>query len=74
MGRCVMARTGTERKGEVKMKLDEINQLRQTISETEANELLAKGYRIIKIFSTKTSTEYGDEIKPTYVLGLKKEA
>jgi len=55
------------------MKLNEIRQIKQTSSETEVNEHLSKGYEIIKIFSTKISTEHGEFIQPSYVLGLKKE-
>ena len=54
------------------MKLDEVTQLKQTYDEVEVNELLAKGFKIIKIFSTKVKNEDFDEVKPCYILGLKK--
>jgi len=54
------------------MKLEEINSLKQVYEENEVNELLAKGYRLIKIFSTKAKKEDSDEVKPCYVLGLGK--
>lgn len=55
------------------MKLEAINKIRQTAEENEVNECLAKGYRIIKIFSGKVSTEAGEFIQPVYVLGIGKE-
>jgi len=55
------------------VKIDEITKIKNLTEESLVNEYLAKGYRIIKIFSTKTSTEFGDEVKPTFVLGLSKE-
>ena len=56
------------------MKLDEVTKVAQVTNVNEVNELLAKGYRIIKIFSTKTNDEQGLEtIKPTYIVGLRKE-
>tara|TARA_Y100000296_G_scaffold76833_1_gene97829 strand:- start:1485 stop:1655 length:171 start_codon:yes stop_codon:yes gene_type:complete len=55
------------------MKLNEITSIRQTSTEKEVNEYLAKGYRIIKIFSTKVTTDSGEFVQPTYVLGLGKE-
>ncbi len=52
------------------MKLEQINQIKQTADQNEVNEHLSKGYRIIKIFSGKV-TENGQEfIQPIYVLGL----
>jgi hypothetical protein len=56
------------------MKLDEITKVKQTIDENEVNEYLAKGYRIIKILSSRISNQFGgEEIKPVYVLGLIRE-
>jgi len=55
------------------MKLDEINKIEQTHNKDEVNELLAKGYKIVKIFSTKIKNDDFDEIKPCYILGLKKD-
>lgn len=55
------------------MKLEEINKIKQTYDAREVNELLARGYRIIKIFSTKQKTEDSDEVKPCYILGLQIE-
>jgi hypothetical protein len=52
------------------MKIDEITQIKTSKEEIEVNEYLAKGYRIIKILSTKKSTDFGDEITPVFILGL----
>ena len=52
------------------MKLDEITKIKNLTDENEVNEYLAKGYVIIKILSTKNSSDFGDEIKPTFILGL----
>ncbi len=52
------------------MKIDEIRQVKQTVDADEANEYLAKGYRIIKIFSSKVTTEGSEQVMPMYVLGL----
>gem|GEM_PF-6766775 len=57
----------------IKMKLDEVNKIKNITEENEVNEYLAKGYRILKILSTKSSSEFSDEIKPTFILGLKRE-
>lgn len=54
------------------MKLDEVTQVKTLKVETEVNEYLSKGYRIIKILSTKTSTDFSDEIQPVFILGLVK--
>lgn len=55
------------------MKLDDVTKVKQTNNENEVNDLLAKGYRILKILSNRISTPMGDEIKPIYILGLVKE-
>ena len=52
------------------MKLEEITNIKTLNEEKEVNEYLAKGYRIIKILSTKHSSDFGDEIKPIFILGL----
>jgi|ETNvirnome_2_300_1030623.scaffolds.fasta_scaffold22028_2 hypothetical protein len=55
------------------MKLNEIKNIVQTSTPIEVNEYLARGYEIIRIFSTKVTTDNGEFIQPTYVLGLKNE-
>ncbi len=45
------------------MKMDEVNKIEQTYNKDKVNELLAKGYKIMKIFSTKSSVEDNEEIK-----------
>ena len=56
------------------MKLEEI---KQTTSQEEVNEYLAKGFQIIKVFSTKNAFGLNsngvDVIQPTYVLALRKK-
>ena len=52
------------------MKLDEITKIKNLTNEDEVNEHLAKGYKVIKILSTKNSSDFGDEIRPTFILGL----
>lgn len=55
------------------MKIDEITKIEQSFEKEQVNELLAKGYRIIKIFSSKIRTEEIEEIKPIFILGLTSE-
>lgn len=55
------------------MKFEEITQIKTTKEEKEVNEYLGRGYKIIKILSTKATTEFGDEIQPIFILGLVKE-
>ena len=55
------------------MKLDQITKVKQTAEESEVNEYLAKGYRIIKIFSGKTTVDNQEFVQPIYVLGLVRE-
>jgi len=55
------------------MKLESINKIMQTAEPNTVNEYLAKGYKIIKIFSSKVSTESGEFVQPCYVLGLGRE-
>jgi len=55
------------------MKLEGITKIKQTSTESEVNEYLAKGYRIFKVFSTKITTDQGEFVQPTYILGLGKE-
>jgi len=52
------------------MKLDEINKIKIIESDEEVNEHLAKGYRIVKIYSVKETTENGEVVKPMFILGL----
>jgi len=61
------------RKRVIRMKLNEVVKVEQTADKGEVNDLLAKGYRILKIFSTKVTTDAGEFVQPCYVLGLKQE-
>lgn len=56
------------------MRMEEITNVKQTKNVDEVNELLAKGYKIVKILSSKSSTGGGEEIIPIYILGLTKHA
>lgn len=51
------------------MKIEEIKEIRQTSEVTEVNELLKKGFRIIKILSTRVHNGEYDIVTPTYILG-----
>lgn len=52
------------------MKMEQINKIKQTVDEVEVNEYLAKGYKIIKIFSCKVKQCDVEEVKPCYVMGI----
>ena len=52
------------------MKLDEITKIKLVDNENEVNELLAKGYHIIKIYSVKETSENNESIRPQFILGL----
>lgn len=56
------------------MKIEDVTNIKNLTDEKEINEYLAKGYKLIKILSMKTSSEFGsDEVKPIFILGLSKE-
>ena len=55
------------------MKLDQLTKIKQTPNENIVNEYLAKGYKIIKIFSGKTTIDNQEFVQPIYVLGLVRE-
>lgn len=56
------------------MKTDEVTKIKQTNDEQEVNDYLARGYRILKILSSRISNQFGgEEIRPVYILGLGKE-
>lgn len=55
------------------MKIDEVKKIKTLTEESEINEFLSRGYKIIKIFSTKRSTEMGETVEPTFILGIGKE-
>ena len=52
------------------MKLDEVTAVYQTSDMKEVNEHLAKGYRIIKIISSKKVEGCEEVVQPCYVLAL----
>lgn len=55
------------------MKLEDITQIKTSKDEPEVNQFLSKGFKIIKILSTKKASDFGDEITPIFILGLIKE-
>ena len=55
------------------MKIEEISKVFQSTNPEDINDYLSKGYSIIKIFSTKVTSDNCEQICPTYILGLKKE-
>ena len=55
------------------MKLEDVTQVKTSKDENEVNQYLAKGFKIIKILSTKKASDFGDEITPVFILGLIKE-
>lgn len=54
------------------MKIEDITQLKQTYYVEEANRLMAQGYQLIKILSSKTQGADREEVRPVYILGLMK--
>ncbi len=54
------------------MKLEEVSKIKQTTNDEEVNTLLAQGYKLIKIFSSKVRINEYDEVKPCYILGISK--
>jgi len=47
-----------------------IKQIKQSVDPEEVNEYLSKGFRIVKIISSKIKTEQIEEIKPCYILAV----
>lgn len=54
------------------MKTEEIKQIKITKDEAIVNKYLLEGYKIVKILSTRSSTGFGEEIQPTFILGTTK--
>jgi len=54
------------------MKLDEVTAIHQTTDPKEVNMYLAKGYRIIKMISSKQTVGLEEIVQPCYVLGISK--
>jgi hypothetical protein len=55
------------------VRFEDITQVKITTSETEINELLSKGYRIIKILSSRSVVGDKEVMMPIFTLGLSKE-
>jgi hypothetical protein len=54
------------------MKLCNITKVKESYSDEEVNKYLAKGYELLKIISTRKTSLELDEVRPCYILGLKK--
>lgn len=54
------------------MKLSDVKKLVEVYSADAANTYLGQGYEILKIISSRNMTPDLDEVRPCYVLGLKK--
>jgi len=54
------------------MKLEEINKIEQETNIDVVNDLLNKGYRIIKVFHQHVETQDGVQSYPVYILGKEK--
>jgi hypothetical protein len=54
------------------VRLDEITQIKESFNQDEVNSFLSKGFKLLKILSSKTISNEMDEIRPIYVLGLTK--
>ena len=52
------------------MGFDKIQELKEAYNDEEANEFLKKGFKILKILSTRRATNETEEIRPCYILGL----
>lgn len=49
-----------------------IRKVKESRSDAETNKYLDEGYELIKIISSRTSTAEADEVRPCYVLALRK--
>lgn len=52
------------------MKLEDIKQVKISMDEELINQYLAKGYKILKIISSKRTEGERDSIQPCFILGL----
>ncbi len=51
------------------MGFDKIKEIKELYSDLEVNTFLKKGFRLLKILSTRKATNDFEEIKPCYILG-----
>jgi hypothetical protein len=51
------------------MGLDKIKEIKESYSDKETNSFLRKGFKLLKILSTRKSNNTFEEIKPCYILG-----
>lgn len=56
------------------MKLSDVKQVKESYSDEEVNKFLKDGYELLKILSSRSTTIDVDEVRPCYVLGLRKKA
>lgn len=55
------------------MQLGDVKLIKESHSDEEVNDFLGKGYELLKIISSKMASQDIDEIKPCYILGLRKK-
>jgi hypothetical protein len=55
------------------IKLEDVSQIKIVYEETQVNEYLSKGYKILKIISSKIMRGEREEVLPCFVLGMIKE-
>lgn len=51
------------------MGLDKIKEIKESYSDKETNIFLRKGFKLLKILSTRKANNTFEEIKPCYILG-----
>ena len=55
------------------MSLENVRRIRETYDESEVNEYLSRGFRLVKILSSRKQVGGCEEVKPVYVLALFEE-
>ena len=55
------------------MKLSDVKQVKESYSDEEVNRYLKQGYELLKIISSRSTTIDVDEVRPCYILGLRKK-
>jgi len=55
------------------MGFSDVKEIKETYDYEVANSYLLKGYGLLKILSTRTSSNESDEVRPCYILGKEKQ-
>ena len=55
------------------MKLEDVTKIKNCYDDKETNMYLDKGYKLLRILSSKTINDTGETVTPVCVLGLKKK-